>query len=49
MRVKKRLVELSYQRVTDGNKLAAPRCEYGYTIPSVVNVAYNGAYGAQAP
>lgn len=49
IRVKKRLIELAYQRVTDDHKLAAPQDEYDYDIPSVINVAYNGAHGAQTP
>lgn len=49
IRVKKRLVELAYQRLSDDHKLAAPEDEYDYDIPSVINVAYNGAHGAQMP
>lgn len=49
IRVKKRLIELAYQRVSDDHKLAAPQDEYDYDIPPVINVAYNGAHGAQKP
>ncbi|KAI7775516.1 hypothetical protein LA080_006708 [Diaporthe eres] len=49
IRVKKRLVELAYQRLSDDHKLDAPEDEYDYDIPSVINVAYNGAVGAQTP
>lgn len=49
VRVKERLVELAYQRLSDDHKLAAPQDEYHYEIPSVVNVAYNGAHRPQTP
>lgn len=49
MRVKSRVVELAYQRLSDEHKLAAPPDDYDYDIPAVINVAYNGAHGAQIP
>lgn len=47
IRVKERLVELAYQRLSDDHKLAAPPDDYDYDIPAVINVAYNGAHGVQ--